>query len=137
MKRLLPAITLILPFAASAQTQVTIYGVVDAFAGRTATASAPQAVNAVNSGGMITSYYGFSGTEALGGGLKAQFQIEGFFRGDTGEAGRFPGEAIFARNANVGLAGDFGLVRLGRIANPCLSPPARSTRSGPRPAFRR
>src|ERR1044072_2687490 len=55
MKRLLPAITLILPFAASAQTQVSIYGVVDAFAGRTATASAPQAVNAVNSGGMITS----------------------------------------------------------------------------------
>lgn len=137
MKRLLPAITLLLPVAASAQTQVNIYGVVDAFAGRTATASAPQAVNAVNSGGMITSYYGFSGTEALGGGLKAQFQVEGFFRGDTGEAGRFPGEAMFARNANVGLAGGFGTVRMGRIANPLfvavgqINPFGPSTRLSP------
>src|SRR5689334_11178698 len=108
MKKLLPAIALALPFAASAQSQVSIYGVIDAFAGRTATASAPQIINAVNSGGMITSYYGFSGTEALSGGMKAQFQLEGFFRGDTGEGGRFNGEAMFARNANVGLAGEFG-----------------------------
>jgi predicted porin len=126
MKRLLPAITLLLlPVAASAQTQVTIYGVVDAFAGRNATASAPQAVNAVNSGGMITSYYGFSGTEALGGGLKAQFQIEGCF----------PGEAIFARNANVGLAGDFGLVRLGRIANPLFVAAGQINPFGPSTRF--
>src|SRR5690242_15293840 len=118
MKKLLPAIALALPFAASAQSQVNIYGVVDAYTGRAATASAPQALNIVNSGGMITSYYGFSGMEDRGAGMKAQFQLEGFFRGDTGEAGRFPGEAMFARNANVGLAGQFGLVRMGRIGNP-------------------
>ncbi|MTW11227.1 porin [Pseudoduganella eburnea] len=137
MKKLLPAIALALPFAASAQSQVNIYGVVDAFTGRMATASAPQAMNVVNSGGMITSFYGFSGAEALGGGLKAQFQLEGFFRGDTGEGGRVNGEAMFARNANVGLAGQFGMVRLGRIGNPLfiaagqINPFGPSTRLSP------
>lgn len=135
MKKLLPAIALTFPLAASAQTQVNIYGVIDAFAGRTATANAPQAVNAVNSGGMITSYYGFSGTEALGGGLKAQFQVEGFFRGDTGDAGRFPGEAMFSRNANVGLAGDYGLVRMGRIANPLFVAAGQINPFGPSTRF--
>ncbi|WP_342113732.1 porin [Pseudoduganella sp. OTU4001] len=135
MKKLLPALVLTLPFAASAQTQVSIYGVLDAFAGRNATASAPVAVTALNSGGMITSYYGFSGTEALGGGLKAQFQLEGFFRGDTGDAGRFPGEAMFARNANVGLAGEFGMVRLGRIGNPLFIAAGQINPFGPSTRF--
>lgn len=135
MKKLLPALALTLPFAASAQTQVSIYGVVDAFAGRTATASAPQAVTGLTSGGMITSFYGFSGTESLGGGMKAQFQLEGFFRGDTGEAGRFPGEATFARNANVGLGGGFGLVRLGRIGNPLFVAAGQINPFGPSTRF--
>ena len=135
MKILLPVVALTLPFAASAQTQVNIYGVVDAFAGRTATASAPQSIYAVNSGGMITSFYGFSGTEALGGGLKAQFQLEGFFRGDTGEGGRVNGEAMFARNANVGLAGEFGMVRLGRIGNPLFIAAGQINPFGPSTRF--
>jgi predicted porin len=135
MKKLLPVLVLTLPLAAAAQTQVTIYGVVDAYAGRNATANAPAAVTGINSGGMITSFYGFSGTEALGGGLKAQFQLEGFFRGDTGEAGRFPGEAIFARNANVGLAGEFGLLRLGRIGNPLFVAAGQINPFGPSTRF--
>ena len=135
MNKLLPAIALVLPFAASAQSQVSVYGVVDAFAGRTATASAPQNINAISSGGMITSYYGFAGVEGLGGGLKAQFQLEGFFRGDTGEGGRFPGEPMFARNANVGLAGQFGMVRLGRIGNPLFIAAGQINPFGPSTRF--
>lgn len=137
MKILLTSIALTLPLAATAQTQVQIYGVVDAFAGRSATASAPQAVNAVNSGGLVTSFYGFSGTESLGGGLKAEFQLEGFFRVDTGETGRFANDPMFSRNANVGLSGDFGKVRLGRIGNPLfvaagqINPFGPSTRLSP------
>jgi predicted porin len=137
MKKLLPALALSLPFAASAQSSVMIYGTIDAFAGRVATATAPTAVSAVNSGGMVTSFYGFSGTEALGGGMRATFQIEGFFRGDTGESGRFPNEGTFSRNANVGLAGSFGTVRLGRIGNPLfiaagqINPFGGSTRFSP------
>lgn len=135
MKKLLPALALTLPFAASAQSQVNIYGVVDAYTGRMATASAPQSMDVVNSGGMITSYYGFSGMEDLGGGMKAQFQLEGFFRGDTGESGRFPGEAMFARNANVGLAGQFGIVRLGRIGNPLFIAAGQINPFGPSTRF--
>lgn len=135
MNRLLPTLALTLPLAASAQTQVSIYGVLDAFAGRTATASAPVAVSAVNSGGLITSYYGFSGSEALGGGMKAQFQIEGFFRGDTGESGRFPNEPLFSRNANIGLAGSFGTVRMGRIGNPLFIAAGQINPFGPSTRF--
>lgn len=135
MNRLLAAISLALPFAASAQTQVQIYGAIDAYAGRSATANAPVAVNAVSSGGMITSYYGFAGSEALGGGLRAQFQLEGFFRGDTGDAGRFPNEALFSRNANVGLAGSFGMVRLGRIGNPLFIAAGQINPFGPSTRF--
>jgi predicted porin len=86
---------------------------------------------------MITSYYGVSGNESLGGGMKAQFILEGFMRADTGESGRFPGEAMFARAANVGLSGDFGLLRLGRIGNPLfvaagqINPFGPSTRLSP------
>ncbi|MGO4376929.1 porin [Pseudoduganella sp. RAF53_2] len=136
--KLLAAGFLILPTLACAQgTGVTIYGVLDAFAGRTASASAPQSVNVLNSGGMVTSYYGFGGTEQLGGGLRAQFALEGFMRIDTGESGRFPGESMFSRAANVGLGGDWGLVRVGRIGNPMfvaigqINPFGPSTRLSP------
>lgn len=135
--KLLASLALTLPCAALAQDHIQIYGTIDAYAGRSATASAPQAVSTINSGGMITSYYGFSGSESLGGGMKAQFTLEGFFRGDTGEAGRFPGEAMFARNANVGLSGEFGLLRMGRIGNPLfialgqINPFGPSTRFSP------
>jgi predicted porin len=126
-----------LPCAAMAQTMVNVYGVLDLFAGRNATASAPQKINAINSGGLITSYYGIGGSESLGGGLKANFALEGFFRADTGEAGRFPNEAMFARAANVGFSGDWGLVRAGRVVNPLfvavgqINPFGPSTRLSP------
>jgi predicted porin len=134
-KLLLPLLAL--PFAAHAQSSLLIYGVLDAFTGRMATANAPQKVNVVNSGGLITSYYGFGGSESLGGNLKANFALEGFYRLDTGEAGRFPNEAMFARAANVGFSGDWGLVRVGRVVNPLfvaigqINPFGPSTRLSP------
>jgi predicted porin len=56
---------------------------------------------------------GFRGVEKLGGNLKAIFQLEMAFGVDTGElntAGQ-----IFGRDTFVGLAGDFGTVRLGNM----------------------
>jgi len=136
--KLLLTTVLTLPCSAAlAQSSVNIYGVLDAFTGRVATANAPQKTNVVNSGGLITSYYGFGGSEQLGGSLKAQFNLEGFYRIDTGEAGRFNNEAMFARSANVGMAGDFGLVRMGRVVNPLflalgqINPFGPSTRLSP------
>ncbi len=48
---------------------------------------------------MTTSFLGFKGREDLGGGLAANFSLEHFLRADNGEAGRFNGDAFWARSA--------------------------------------
>ncbi|TCS73464.1 putative porin [Sulfuritortus calidifontis] len=61
-----------------------------------------------------TSYIGFKGTEDLGGGMKAVWQVES-------EVGKLAAttDPVFAnRNTFVGLAGGFGEVRLGRHDTP-------------------
>ena len=55
---------------------------------------------------------GFKGTEDLGGGLKAGFQIEHGFNADTGTAA---GGAFWNRQSEVNLSGGFGTVRLGNF----------------------
>ncbi len=52
---------------------------------------------------------GLRGKEDLGGGLKAEFQIEGVVAVDTGSAAGF----TWNRNGFVGLQGGFGEIRLG------------------------
>ena len=104
--------------AAQAQSSVTIYGVIDAGVasvtnvGSTA-ASAKTNTGMVN-GGLSTPRIGFKGTEDLGGGLKANFALEAEFLADTG-AQTSTAEALFARESSVGLSGNFGEVKLGRI----------------------
>jgi len=100
-----------------AQSSTQIYGLMDVFVGSLENSGASR-LSKVDSGGMTTSYIGFKGSEDLGAGLSAQFAIESFLRPDTGEAGRFGGDAFWARSAFVGLAGDFGTVRFGRNTNP-------------------
>ncbi|MEM4987715.1 porin [Collimonas sp. H4R21] len=101
--------------AAQAQSSVTIYGTVDTgitfsnHNARTGTASNGNKFG-VGSGNIDTSRLGFKGTEDLGGGLKALFQLETGFKNDTGA---FDGQG-FARKSVVGLAGNFGTVTLGR-----------------------
>lgn len=112
----LAAATLCLSAPALAQSSVSLYGLVDVSAGRFQDAGAPK-VNKVQSGNMATSFLGFSGKEELSSTLKAKFAIETFFRADTGEAGRFGGDAYWARAAWVGLEGDFGSTVLGRTTN--------------------
>jgi predicted porin len=103
--------------AAQAQSAVSIYGLMDMSAGQFQNAGT-QKVWKADSGNMTTSFIGFKGTEDLGGGLKARFQIEHFLRADTGAAGRFNGDAFWARNAFVGLQGAFGATSLGRNTTP-------------------
>ncbi len=101
------------PLAVQAQSSVSIYGLVDMSAGRFQESGAPK-VSRVDSGNMTTSYLGFKGVEDLGGSIKAKFALESFLLADTGAAGRFGGDAFWARNAYVGLEGDFGSTTLGR-----------------------
>ena len=57
------------------------------------------------------SYLGFRGKEDLGGGLRAEFQLEGVVTVDNGAATGY----TFGRNTFVGLEGGFGEVRLGNM----------------------
>ena len=111
---------------ASAQSNVSIYGRLYPYvnaekaSGFTATgtpvatlAATPAGPSAISNGikGMASgnSNLGVRGTEDLGGGLKAQFQVEGTVTVDDGSAAGF----TWNRNNFVGLDGAFGSVKLG------------------------
>lgn len=124
MTRPLPlaaAITLGLVSAAQAQSQsqssISVYGLMDASFGQFQSPGTEKVWRS-ESGGMTTSFIGFKGSEDLGGGLKARFQLDHFLRLDSGSAGRFTGDAFWARNAYVGLQGAFGATLLGRNTTP-------------------
>jgi predicted porin len=102
---------------AQAQT-VEIYGLLGAYAGSIKRSGDIGSVRVINSGGLQTSYIGVRGQEDLGGGVKAIFALESFFRADTGEQGRNPADPLFSRNAWVGIEGKYGRLTLGRQTNP-------------------
>lgn len=112
------ALLAVTALGAHAQSSVTVFGLLDLSMGYT---KAPGGISqtGIDSGKLTTSHFGFRGTEDLGGGLSAVFKLEGFMRADTGESGRFNGDAMWSRNASVGLSSkDFGTVTLGRNTTP-------------------
>jgi len=113
MKKSLLALAVLGAFAgaASAQSSVTIYGIVDASVGRIDNGG--DSVTELGSGRNAASRIGFKGIEDLGNGLKASFVLENGFQTDNG-AQSTTNTATFSRLAYVGLGGDFGTVRLGR-----------------------
>ena len=108
MKKSLLALALLGAFAgvANAQSAVQIYGTVDA-------GMIKRSNETLNIGKRANNTLGFKGTEDLGNGLKALFQLEIRYEPDTGtvESGSRP---LFQGQSRVGLQGDFGMVRLGR-----------------------
>jgi predicted porin len=94
--------------AAFAQSNVTVYGVVDAYVANWS--GNGERVTGIQSGALSTSRLGFKGVEDLGGGLKAVFNIEGKLMPD---AGTFGGGD---RQLNVGLSGGFGTVLVGTMS---------------------
>ncbi|MGF6781403.1 porin [Paraburkholderia sp. GAS334] len=103
------------PVAANAQSSVQVYGIVDAVVGSFKASGDSAATVGLLNGGQTTSFYGIRGTEDLGGGYKADFEIEGYFLVNTGQAGRFTGDTTYSRNAYVDLAGPYGTLRFGRM----------------------
>lgn len=118
--------------AAHAQSNVTMYGVVDMFVGESTTKTnlggvpfngivnpgdpVPDQVSgrvkngmSLNSGGLSGSRWGLRGAEDLGGGLKATFQLEAGINADDGTVG-----AGFNRTSKMGLSGGFGSIEMGR-----------------------
>jgi predicted porin len=110
MKKSLLALAALTAFAgaASAQSSVTLFGIVDVSARYTEYGDTGKYQLA--SSGNSTSRLGFRGVEDLGGGLKAGFWIEGQLDPDTGTAGG----QTWTRRSTVSLMGGFGEVRLGR-----------------------
>ena len=113
MKKSLLALAVLSAFAgaASAQTSVTAYGIADVGFVRNYGDLGP-GVSKIDSGIQSGSRLGFKGTEDLGSGLKALFQLETGIAMDTG--GFNQGNRAFGRQSWVGLAGNFGMVSLGR-----------------------
>jgi predicted porin len=107
---------------AQAQSNVQLNGLVDAYVGSMRMAGDKASKTVVGSGGLTTSWWGMSGSEDLGGGLTASFALNGFFRTDTGEAGRFGADTLFSRDAYVALSGSFGSVNMGRGKAPNFLP---------------
>lgn len=116
---------------ASAQSTVTLYGLVDAYVGSTKMTlsdsefSESLRQSAINGGGFNTSRFGLKGSEDLGGGLKANFVLESGFDSSTGVGGTyvspFTGDefnSVFSRQSWVGLSGGFGEVRIGKMFTP-------------------
>ena len=116
----LAASATVLLFSAPAHadnSSVTLFGILDEFAGRLQYAGQAER-KVLNSGGFITSRWGVRGSEDLGDGLKANFNLTSLFRADTGEAGRFTNDAFWASRSTVGLSGRFGAVDFGRWNSP-------------------
>lgn len=120
---------------AMAQTTVNLEGVFDTFIGSMQSSGDVAHTTKVDSGGMATSWIALKGSENLGGGMQANFVVATYFRPDTGEAGRFPGDPMFSRAANVGLFGRFGSVSLGRGTAPNTFAILRFNPFGNSPAF--
>jgi predicted porin len=105
---------------AHAQSSVTLYGVIDE--------SIQYVNNATPHGGSLVQMFGgniqgnrfgLKGSEDLGGGLKAIFQLENGFDINTGKLQQ--GGALFGRQAYVGLSGDaWGTLTLGRQYDPLV-----------------
>ncbi|MDY7573998.1 porin [Actimicrobium sp. CCI2.3] len=120
MKKSLLVLAIFGAFAgvASAQTSITTYGIVDMGITREmggAAGNVTKLANGVQSGSRL----GFKGTEDLGSGLKAMFQLETGINADTG--GFSQGGLAFGRQAYVGLNGGFGTASMGRQYNPLFT----------------
>lgn len=101
-----------------AQSNVTIYGIVDMGyknLGDHVTDGVGNK-NAFDSGQYSGSRLGFKGTEDLGNGLKALFVLEQGINADLGSSAQ--GGLTFGRQSFVGLSGGFGTVAMGRQYTP-------------------
>ena len=101
--------------AAFAQSNVTIYGIIDGgLLHESGGIAGP--VTKLGTGTQSQSRLGFKGTEDLGGGMHAGFVLESGISIDNGTSTQ--GGATFGRNSYVKLDGNFGAVQLGRFFTP-------------------
>ncbi len=93
---------------AHAQSNVTIYGAVDV-------GFIKESGRQLYMGENYNNRLGVRGSEDLGGGLKATFNLEQRFQLQDGTSDSINSGQLFDGAANVGLMGSFGHVRVGRM----------------------
>ncbi|HXO93953.1 MAG TPA: porin [Candidatus Acidoferrum sp.] len=113
MKRLAWAAALfcVVPIVASAQSSVTLYGLIDEGVTYTSNQNGHSAW-LLQSGGGSLSRWGLKGAEDLGGGLKAVFVLENGFDPSSGNLSN--NGRLFGRQAYVGVSSPYGTLTLGR-----------------------
>src|SRR5690606_7122363 len=123
MKKTLLAAALALGFAgvAQAETSVTLYGVLDGGLGYQKVEAEGLGIADAKKFGLVDGVqagnrWGLRGTEDLGNGLQAIFQIESGFSLGNGNSGQ--GNRLFGRHATLGLQSDaWGRLDFGRQTN--------------------
>jgi predicted porin len=111
---LMLALAALFPAAAFAQSNVTVYGSIDAgLRYQTNVDAEGRGQLTVSSGNYYSNRLGFRGVEQLGNGLNVHFQLESGFKSDTGELDN-TNNVLFNRTAAIGLGGSWGTLDLGR-----------------------
>jgi len=112
----------------------TVYGSLDASVAKVTNGN----MSFDGSGNWGGSYFGINGSEDLDGGMKASYALEGGLNigtgaqdngGTSGAAGAAVG-AVFNRQGNVGLSGDFGSVTAGLQLSPYIGAVANGIAGG-------
>ena len=120
--KLLAAATLSGVCGVAAAQNVTLYGVIDggiAYTNKSpTTGTSTGSLLGFQSNGESPSIFGLKGSEDLGGGLKANMDLEGHFLSGTGAGNQWGG--LFGRQANVGLSNDAGKLSLGTMYSPAI-----------------
>jgi predicted porin len=119
------AVAMLLCEAAQAQRSLTLYGLVDAgliYTSKTADAKIGRNAGkqfSLIDGGAVPSKFGLTGTEDLGGGLRAMFKLESGISVANGAFANCNGN-MFGCQAWIALDGNYGTVKAGLQYSPFL-----------------
>jgi predicted porin len=119
MKKSLLALAVLGAFAgaASAQSSVTLFGVIDQSITRQSSGGAH--LTAMTSNQLSSNRLGFKGVEDLGGGLSANFWLEAGMANQTGQGADASGGLYFNRQSTIALVSkQAGEVRIGHDYDP-------------------
>lgn len=121
MKKTLVALAALAATSAFAQSSVTIYGQFDAgiySLKNIDSLTGAKSATVFGDGATFSNVLGFRGTEDLGAGLKAGFQMETDVQTNNGGENQ---NGQFRRQANVSASGGFGEIKFGLTTNPIIA----------------
>jgi predicted porin len=119
MKKTLVALAALAATSAFAQSSVTIYGQLDSGVYRVKNlAGTDKSATVYGDGAIFSPILGFKGSEDMGRGLKAGFDLQTDVQSNNGGENQ---NGQFRRQANVSVGGGFGEVKLGITTNPIIA----------------